>query len=437
MNKTTHIFAVAGNPVLHSKSPFLFNKSFQDNNEQATYTRISAENSSEAILLLEGIGLSGMNVTTPFKQTISQKLDKIDSAAAVIGAVNTVVKDGGLLKGFNTDHLGVTSSLKRLGLRLQDRHCLVLGAGGAGRAAAFGLVQEGARVFLTNRSHDKAIRAAKTLGCRAVPLNELRPLLNKTEIVVCALAPRINPISKDWLRPSHIVLDANYPRSPVLTMALSKGCTVIRGEEWLLNQAIPVYKLFTGKEASRNSMERALFSDFESKAICDNISLIGFMGCGKTTIGKKLAKKLGYSFKDIDTVIEEREGKTVLEIFRLRGEQDFRTLEKSVLSEIQKDKKTVYACGGGAVLDQANRDSLSRNSLVIWLYASLESCLQRVDPRSRPLLDVEERGEKPQVLFRTRIPCYAQTADLVVSGERTPKKITENIYEEIHNALDN
>ncbi len=435
MSETTNIFAVTGNPVLHSKSPLLFNRSFQGNKEKAVYTRISAESASEAISLFKDIDLSGMNVTSPFKQTILQKLDKTGPAAAAIGAVNTVIKDGGLLKGFNTDHVGVTSSLKGLGLRLQERHCLVLGAGGAGRAAAYGLIQEGANVFLANRTFDKAVQAAKTLGCQAVPLDDLRALLNKTEIVVSALAPRINPIQKEWLRPSHVVLDANYPHSPLSTMAQSQDCTVIRGEEWLLNQAIPVYKLFTGREADRKSMEDALSSDFKSKTICDNISLIGFMGCGKTTVGQILAKILGYSFKDIDGVIEEREGKTVSEIFRLKGEQDFRALEKSVLSEIHQEKNTVYACGGGIVLNPANRDTLSRNSLVIWLYASLESCLQRIDPSSRPLLDTEERGEKAEVLFQTRIPHYARAADLVVMSEKNPEKTAENIYEEIHQTL--
>jgi shikimate kinase len=219
-------------------------------------------------------------------------------------------------------------------------------------------------------------------------------------------------------------------------MAQSQGSTVLRGEEWLLNQAIPVYKLFTGSEPNSKSMEDALSSDFISNTIYDNISLIGFMGCGKTTVGQILAKKLGYSFKDIDAVIEEQEGKTVTEIFHCRGEQDFRASEKSVLSEIQKDKKTVYACGGGVVLDPANCDTLSRNSLVIWLYASLKSCLQRVDPHSRPLLGAREQGENVEVLFQTRIPYYARTSDLVVSSEKNPEKTAENIYEEIHQTVD-
>ncbi|MGB6864786.1 MAG: shikimate kinase, partial [Candidatus Aminicenantaceae bacterium] len=109
--------------------------------------------------------------------------------------------------------------------------------------------------------------------------------------------------------------------------------------------------------------------------------------------------------------------------------------EKSVLSEIQQEKNNVYACGGGIVLDPANHDTLSRNSLVIWLYVSLESCLQRIDRSSRPLLDTEDRGEKPEVLFQTRIPHYARAADLVVMNERNPEKTAENIYEEIHQTL--
>jgi shikimate dehydrogenase len=396
---------------------------------------MSAQSASEAIELFERIGLSGLNVTSPFKQHMLQKMDKLDPASSAIGAINTVVRDGEYLIGYNTDHIGVTSSLKELGLHLYRCHCLVLGAGGAGRAAAYGLVQEGARVTLVNRTHEKAVEAAIKLGCQAAPLEKLVPFLDQTEIVVSALAPGVNPLQEEWLNPSLVLLDANYPHSSIGTLARTKGCTVIRGEEWLLNQAIPVYKLFTGRDADRKSMEHALSPDVESKTTHDNISLIGFMGCGKTTVGQALAKKMGYSFTDLDAVIEKREGKTISEIFSLNGEKSFRSLEKTALSEIQQSKNTVFACGGGAVLDPANRDTLSRNSLVIWLDASLETCIQRIEPHSRPLLEKENKGDYPQVLFQTRIPFYARTADLVVSSEKKPEITAENIYEEIHNTF--
>ena len=169
-------------------------------------------------------------------------------------------------------------------------------------------------------------------------------------------------------------------------------------------------------------MEHVLSLGKTPKTTLTNISLIGFMGCGKTTVGQALANKMGYLFKDMDGAIEERAGQPIPEIFRQKGEQDFRVLEKSVLSEIRQDKKTVIACGGGAVLDRDNRDILSRNSLVIWLYSSLESCLQRIGPKSRPLLDSSEREENVPTLFQTRIPYYAQTADLVVWNNKNPEK---------------
>ena len=435
MSEMTHIFAVAGNPVLHSKSPQLFNRSFSAAKKKAVYTRIAAESASEAISLFKNIGLSGMNVTSPFKQDIMKELDELAPATQAIGAVNTVVKEEGLLKGYNTDHIGVTSSLKGRGLILKNQYCLVLGAGGAARAAAYGLVREGARVTLVNRTSEKAVRAANTLGCQAAPLDELGSLLNKTKIVVSALAPRINPIQKEWLSPSHVILDANYPHSPLIVLARTLGCRVIRGEDWLLNQAIPVYKLFTGKNINRKTMKHALSLGNTSETASSNIALIGFMGCGKTTIGQFLAKRLGYSFKDMDRLIEKRSGQAIPEIFRHRGEQDFRALENSVLSEIHRDKKTVYACGGGAVLDASNRDSLRQNSLVIWLHASLESCLRRIDPHSRPLLAKKEGRGDAQNLYKIRIPYYAQTADLVISSEKEPEKTAENIYEEIHHAF--
>ena len=95
----------------------------------------------------------------------------------------------------------------------------------------------------------------------------------------------------------------------------------------------------------------------------------------------------------------------------------------------------MLACGGGIVLDPANCEKLIRNSTVIWLYASLDSCLQRIDSTSRPLLKTQGKGTDLERLFQTRIPHYARTADLVVISEGNPEKTAENIYEEIHHTL--
>ncbi len=435
MIETTKIFAVTGKPVLHSKSPILFNSLFQKDKENAVYIRVSAEQASESLTFFKEIGLSGMNVTSPFKQSIMHMLDSTDDTAAAIGAVNTVVQDKGTLKGFNTDHLGVISSFNQHALRLRGRRCLVLGAGGAGKAAVFGLVKEGADVTVVNRTYGKAVQTAKTMACRAAPLDDLKSLLEATDIVLSALAPRVNPVHREWLRPSHVVFDANYPLSPLSEMALSRGCTVIRGDEWLLNQAVPVYNLFTGKVADRMLMKDTLSDDFKSERICDKISLIGFMGCGKTTVGRILAKELQYSFKDIDTLIEEREGQTIAQIFRTQGEQYFRSKEKTILSEIQTDKNVVYACGGGIVQDSANRKTLAQNSLVVWLYSPLETIHQRITPGSRPLLNGDGQGEKPGILFTQRIPYYAKTTDLVVINNTSPEKTAERIHEEMHKSF--
>jgi shikimate dehydrogenase len=435
MIETTKIFAVTGKPVLHSKSPILFNPLFQKDKENAVYIRLSVEQASEAIAFFKEIGLSGMNVTSPFKQRIMPMLDTTDPTAEAIGAANTVVQDGEILKGSNTDHLGVISSFQQQALRLKGRQCLVLGAGGAGKAAVFGLVKEGADVTVVNRTYGKAVQTAKTMGCRAAPLDDLRSLLKTAGILVSALAPRVNPVRREWLQPSHIVFDANYPLSPLIEMALSQGCTVIRGEEWLLNQAVPVYKLFTGKVADRQLMKDTLSDDFKSERNYDNISLIGFMGCGKTTVGRILAKKLEYSFKDIDTLIEEREGQTITQIFRTQGEQYFRSKEKAVLSEIQTGKNAVYACGGGIAQDPANRKTLAQNSLVVWLHSPLEIIHQRIAPGSRPLLDGDGQGEKPGILFTQRIPYYAKTTDLAVFNNTPPEKTAERIHEEIHKSF--
>ncbi|MBK8809095.1 MAG: hypothetical protein IPO21_21710 [Bacteroidales bacterium] len=158
----TKLFAVTGNPILHSKSPCMFNNAFESMNLEARYIRIAADSATEAIYLFNKTELSGMNVTAPFKEDIMPFLDIIDDDAQKIGSVNTVVKKDGKLIGYNTDHYGVANSIIEADISLKDINAVVIGAGGAGKAAAFGLVKNGAKVTIVNRTLAKAKAAAQT-----------------------------------------------------------------------------------------------------------------------------------------------------------------------------------------------------------------------------------------------------------------------------------
>lgn len=161
-----------------------------------------------------------------------------------------------------------------------------------------------------------------------------------------------------------------------------------------------------------------------------NIYLVGPMGAGKTTIGKRIAEIKGMNFVDSDAEIEKRTGVDISFIFDMEGEEGFRRREREVLAELTRLSNTVLATGGGAVLDSGNRDLLSARGVVVYLETSLEQQLARTrNNRDRPLLadsdDIEETLTK---LAKERNPFYRKIADLVVpTGDQSARKLAHEI----------
>jgi len=425
------LFAVIGNPVLHSKSPIMFNAVFEKLSVDAVYTRLAVDDAVDAMQICKDLNFQGINVTAPFKRDILDHLDHINSAADQIGGVNTVVFGEKGCRGYNTDYSGVVASLQKAGVSLRDKKCVVLGAGGAGRAAAFGLIKEGADVVIVNRTEQTAIEVAAQFGCRAAGLANLEALLSDSQVLVSTLAANIDIVQKSWLRPDLVVLDANYNSSKLSKDATETGGLLLRGEEWLLNQAVPAYRHFLDSEPQQEIMKSALRERQWPPQKKGSIALIGFMGCGKSTIGKSLARKLKRDFIDTDDVIEQREGMSISDIFKNKGEEYFRKVEKDVVEKVFVQGKNVVACGGGVVLSEHNRRILSENALVIWTHLPVATCVNRIEEGTRPILDCDNPMQKAQEIYFERIPQYARSADLVVNASMQAHKTAGKIYEEI------
>lgn len=455
--KHEELLGVTGNPIFHSKSPFIFNTIFQQQNlnNRYHYIKLAANTPGEAMFLFKELKLKGMNVTAPFKRSIMDYLDIIDPAAEKIDAVNTVTWEKMCIKGYNTDHTGVTQALKEtgMGIKLEGKQCIVVGAGGAGRAAVYGLLKEKAMVTLVNRTYSKATQTANEFGCEAKEISSLQHLLKDADILVSTLPAGIDIIQEDWLHKELVVLDANYKQTLLCKMAKEKGCQVVRGEQWLLYQAIPAYQYFMGDlpkdfavlEATKYALCEVLHSP-----VPKNIALVGFMGSGKSLIGERLAKKLGMDFKDLDVLIEKEAGCSIPDIFRLHGESTFRSMERFILKqEMQNNQGVVYACGGGIVLEEENRRVLEETSLVVWLYSSIATTLKRIQPgtshtnhtrhtgHTRPLLDCPEPENTAEQLLNDRLFRYAQASNLVVSSENEPSQVVEKIINEIGKTVKN
>jgi shikimate kinase len=155
-----------------------------------------------------------------------------------------------------------------------------------------------------------------------------------------------------------------------------------------------------------------------------NIYLIGLMGAGKTTMGKKLARALAWPFYDSDRVIEESTGVSIPMIFEYEGEQGFRDREQEVIARLTGLKGIVLATGGGAVLREENRRQLKDNGFVVYLQCSIDRILQRTRRDSqRPLLQTENPRQKLEQLFKERDPLYRECADITLDTGIMPSKV--------------
>jgi len=429
------LFAVTGNPILHSKSPGMFNSAFEASDISASYTRLAADSAQEAIKVFRSLGIKGMNVTAPFKKDIMPLLDVIDESAEFIGGVNTIVNENNTLKGYNTDWIGVLRPIENQLLDstfLKDKKCLIIGASGAGKAAAYAMKINDAKITIVNRTVEKAEQVAKKFGCEYAGFDKLAELVPQAEIIIIALTQNVNPIEESWLTSKQIVFDANYKDSKIVEMAKNKGCTIIDATDWLLYQGMKAFEYFRGEDSENNTMKNGLLT-YNLQNRCDKIALIGFMGSGKTTVGKKLAKKMDIPFVDTDELIVEREGKTIPEIFTQHGEAYFRNCERDILQKIiDTPGKQIISCGGGMAINDENRTLLKKHCLVLWLYATPEATVKRIKLETRPLLNVENPLEKAFQLFGERKAFYAKASDVIFNTEKfDAESISDKIIDEI------
>jgi len=410
----TKLFAVTGSPIFQSKSPDIWNSAFSALNIDALYFRIAANDISEAVRLSKEIGLSGMNITAPYKEEALKFVNDLDADASKIGAVNSFVFDKGRVRGVNTDWQAVHKILSSKGLTdLQGKKALVLGAGGAARAAIYTLKKCKADVTVTNRTEQKAKRIASFFNITHVPLQE--SLKAEYDVTVSCI-----PYSEDIFSrlKTKLLIDASYRGTP-------SSDNYVSGEEWLALQAEAFFKTFFDGDPLPH-MKAALGAKDVAK---DHIALIGFMGAGKSFIGKILASELNYDFVDLDALIEKKEGTNISELFNTKGAEYFREEEKKLLKELDLKKPTVLAAGGGIVLDAENREHLKKSFNVVWLWSDISTIRSRVvdDAGTRPLF-----RDNVSELLEYRTALYARTSDICICNcHKAPSDVVNKIKIEL------
>jgi shikimate dehydrogenase len=262
------VFGLVGNPVGHSLSPPMHEAAYEATNLDARYVTFEPDpdDVGAAVAGADALGVAGLNVTIPFKEDVLGLVEP-DELAARIGAVNTVDFSGETPRGYNTDAAGVRRSFEHHGVGIDGREAVVVGAGGAGRAASFALADAGASVHVANRTAGRAESlAADVPGATAGGLDSLERVRD-ADILVNATSVGMEadetPVSAELLHDDLAVLDAVY--SPVETRLLrdaaAAGATAVDGAWMLLYQGAEAFERWTGVDAPVDAMNAALRSN--------------------------------------------------------------------------------------------------------------------------------------------------------------------------------
>jgi 3-dehydroquinate dehydratase / shikimate dehydrogenase len=270
VDAATKVYGVVGDPVSQSLSPAIMNAALRRENVNGVFLPLHAKSLKDLLACVRDIPIHGLAVTMPYKEDILPFLDNTDPFTAKIGACNTVVRShDGKLYGFNTDTSGVVRPLEQR-MTLSDARILVLGAGGAARAAVFGLKERGAQVFILNRNLVSAQKLARQAKARTIKRADLKRLdfdviINATPVGMGNT--RESPLNADEIKAQY-VFDMVYDpaETKLLQLAKLRGAQVILGREMFVHQAARQFEIWTGKPAPREDMLRIVQLALEERA---------------------------------------------------------------------------------------------------------------------------------------------------------------------------
>jgi 3-dehydroquinate dehydratase/shikimate dehydrogenase len=267
IDQATRIYGVAGNPISHSLSPLVQNTAFRRERINAVYLPLKTESGpngvADLLTLIRKLPLSGLSITMPLKEHVLPHLANVDPLTARLGACNTIrLGADGKLYGFNTDVAGIVRPLEKR-MTLKDRRILVLGAGGAARAAVYGLAEKGAKVSLWSRKEAIAKQLASNAGAtlitrKQIAESEFDVLINATP---CGMTGNAHPLpleNEEWK--ARLVFDLVYNPldTPLLQAAKARGVQTIQGVEMFVHQGARQFELWTGKPAPEAEMLRVV-----------------------------------------------------------------------------------------------------------------------------------------------------------------------------------
>jgi shikimate dehydrogenase len=364
-------------------------------------------------IFLQSRAFDGLNVTIPYKQLVMPYCDDISPQATAIGSVNVIVKgEDGRLHGYNTDYFGLEGLARRTGIDFQGRKVVVFGNGGTTKTVLAVAKANGAREIVV------VSRKGPVTYDRTELFHDGEILVNATPVGMYPNTDCLIVDPADFPKCEGI-LDVIYnpSRTRLLQRAAALGLPCANGLWMLAEQARVTGELFSGEPLDAEWTDRVV-AELNRQLL--NWVIVGMPGCGKSTVGAALGKRLpDHAVVDIDDCIVKRAGKPISEIFAQDGEEAFRQLESDIIAEESRQTGRILITGGGAVLREENRLNLRQNGRVFWLRRPLE---QLDVGHGRPLSPNREATAR---LATQREPLYAATADAVIQNIGTVEQTVD------------
>ena len=366
----------------------------------------------EARAFLTRRAFKAINVTIPYKRLVMGFCSYIDPRAKAIGAVNTVVNRNGLLYGYNTDYLGFAYLADAHGVEFTGRTVLILGTGGTHNTTSAVAKDKGAARVLTVSRHPDPEKGelsyAEAVHSGADIVINTTPAGMYPNVGVCHLDVAAMPGLE-------AVLDVVYnpDKTELILRAEEAGVPVaVGGLEMLVAQAVYAAEYFLDRKFDDAPAEiRTITAQLRKEQL--NVALIGMPSCGKTTIGRALADRLGKRFVDLDEEIVRAAGCSIPDLFAAEGEDGFRAREAEQTARFAREGRQVLSCGGGVVKRPENLRALRQNGVVLFIDRPLDALTVG---GGRPL---STSAEALKAMEAQRRPLYLAAADAVIPNETT------------------
>lgn len=383
------IFTVVGNPISFSQSPYLMNEAFRTLNLNGYYFRMVVESAEEAVETIHRLGISGCNITAPLKQSFFPFLSEIDERSKKIGCVNTILRKGTDLIGYNTDVNGIYSSLNQYLDKTDDLFVLIIGTGGAARSAIYTAKKMKMNVFVCGRDFEKTQNLVKETGCTAINPERIQQAVSSSAVIISTVPKGAEILDNIQFSQFHVVLDSIYPNETLQQHVEESGAIYISGENWLIYQACPSFKIFTNEDAPIKEMEKALIN--KAKKSHKYFAIVGISIDNITAIASKIVSEFNNRVINLDGVL--------IPMMMLQDLPD-------------EDEKTLILCALDQLSDKELYDFIQNNTFTFWID--------------------EGFNNKNLELYTKSIPIFSQLTDtLIPSYLKNPNEVAEILRKEI------